>query len=296
MYNGGRFLAATLDSLLAQSLCDFELIISDNASTDETQDLCNAYAAHDPRVRYFRNRENLGAGHNYRRVVELSRGELFKWAAADDLCEPTYLARCVEVLDADPRVVLAYARARFIDEDGNVLPLTDPGWDLRSDEAHERLRYVINAGHWVSSIYGVIRKTTLARTRLIPDYPGGDYCFLGELSLLGKLYEIPDTLFSRRLHRDASSQHASDIEWISRFFAAQSWRAYLPRWNRVINHLTTILNSELQARYKLSLVWAILRLIRWHRRELASELATVIRLHAHQRKIMSRQHTSHTSR
>ncbi len=129
VYNGGRFLAATLDSLLAQSLCDFELIISDSASTDETQDLCHAYAARDPRVRYFPNfpnRANLGAGHNYRRVVELSRGELFEWAGADDPCEPAYLARCVEILDADPRVAPAYPRARFIDEEGNVLPLTDP--------------------------------------------------------------------------------------------------------------------------------------------------------------------------
>lgn len=296
VYNGGRFLAATLDSLLAQTLSDFELIISDNASTDDTQAICRAYAARDARVQYFRNSENLGVGHNYRRLVELSRGELFKWAAADDLCAPAYLARCVEVLDAEPTAVLAYARARFIDEDGHVLPLTDPGWDLRSDEAHERFRYVIHAGHWVNSIYGVVRRDALTRTRLIRDYPGGDYCFLGELSLLGKLYEIPDRLFSRRLHRDASSQHGSDVEWTARFFCAHPWRARLPCWNRVIDHLTTILKSRLCARHKLSLVWAVLRLIRWQRRVLAGEIGTAVRLYARHRKMISGRQTAAPSR
>ena len=99
VFNGENYLAEALDSLLTQTFSDFELIISDNASTDKTEEICRAYAVRDQRIRYFRNQENLGASRNYNRVFELSSGEYFKWAAHDDLCAPEFLGRCVDVLD-----------------------------------------------------------------------------------------------------------------------------------------------------------------------------------------------------
>ena len=107
VYNGQNYLVETLESLLAQTYTDFELVISDNASTDRTEAICRQYAAGDARIRYYRNDENIGASANYNRAFELGRGEYFKWAAHDDLLAPTYLERCVEVLDANPDVVLA---------------------------------------------------------------------------------------------------------------------------------------------------------------------------------------------
>ena len=89
VYNGVPFLNEALDSILAQTYRDFELVISDNASTDETESICRAYAASDPRIRYYRQQENLGAMPNFNRVCELSRGQYFKWAACDDVCSPT---------------------------------------------------------------------------------------------------------------------------------------------------------------------------------------------------------------
>src|SRR5262249_10793675 len=132
--------------------------------------------------------------------VELARGEYFKWAAADDICKPTYLERCVEVLDREPSVVLAYPRTQFINEAGVPLNVEDPGWNLQSDEAHERFRYVIFAGHWANAVVGLVRLSALAQTRLFPAYAGGDFRVLAELSLLGKFCEIPEKLFLRRLH------------------------------------------------------------------------------------------------
>ena len=121
VYNGERFLVETLESLLAQTYRDFEIVISDNGSTDGTRRICEAFARKDPRILYHREEENRGAAWNYNRVVALARGRYFKWAAHDDLCMPTYLERCVDALDSDPAVVLAYPDDQDIDEDGNPI-------------------------------------------------------------------------------------------------------------------------------------------------------------------------------
>src|SRR5262245_34908562 len=114
VYNGQQFLEETLNSILAQTYTDFELIISDNASTDRTSEIARAYVAKDARVRYHRNENNLGVAGNYNGVFSLASGEYFKWAPADDTCLPNYLARCVEILDLDSTVVLAYPQTQFV--------------------------------------------------------------------------------------------------------------------------------------------------------------------------------------
>lgn len=101
IYNGERFLKAAIESILAQTLTDFELIISDNGSTDQTQEICQAYATKDQRIRYYRSAQNFGASWNHNRVFELSTSEYFKWAACDDICKPEYLEQCVEILVDD---------------------------------------------------------------------------------------------------------------------------------------------------------------------------------------------------
>ena len=105
VYNGENFIAQAIESILAQTFTDFELIITDNGSTDRTPKICEAYAARDRRVAYSRNPENLGAAPNFNRAFALSSGRYFKWVAHDDLIAPEFLARCVKVLDNDPSVV-----------------------------------------------------------------------------------------------------------------------------------------------------------------------------------------------
>jgi glycosyltransferase involved in cell wall biosynthesis len=102
VYNGERFVADALASILAQTWQDLEVIVCDNASTDRTREICEAFAARDPRVRYYRNERNLGASPNWNRAFELSRGELFKWAAHDDVLCPTYIERAVAALMRSP--------------------------------------------------------------------------------------------------------------------------------------------------------------------------------------------------
>src|SRR3954453_10689919 len=113
VYNGERYLARTLEALLAQTFRDFELIITDNASTDRTVQIAQDFARRDARIRYFRADCNRGVVQNFNWCIELARGEYFHWHAADDLCEPTLIEKCVAVLDADPSVVVAFARSRI---------------------------------------------------------------------------------------------------------------------------------------------------------------------------------------
>ena len=288
VYNGERFLEKTLECLLGQTVANSELIISDNASTDHTEDICQTWASKDRRIRYYRNVENLGAANNYRRVFELSHGTFFKWAAADDLCAPDYLARCVDILDSDPSVVLAYAKTRFIDDGGNPLDIQDPGWALQSEQPHERLRYVIFGGHWVNAIFGLIRSAALSKTRLVAHYRGGDYRLLGELSLLGKFFEVPDYLYFRRIHSNASSRHAHDQHWMEQFYSGNSSRISLPIWNRSIDHFTTILRSELTLPQKAGLVRDLLRSMRWQRPRLLGELKRGLNVYIHRSPVLRR--------
>jgi glycosyltransferase involved in cell wall biosynthesis len=274
VYNGERFLEEALDSLLAQTYLDFELIISDNASTDGTREMCRAFAAKDRRVHYYRNLINIGVNRNFNRVFELSRGEYFKWASADDSCKPELLARCLDVLDNDDTVVLAYSKASFISEDKNVLAISDPGWDLRSEARHERLRYAIRARHWVNCHYGLIRADALSKTRLMPSYPGGDFRLLAELSLRGKFVEIPEALFFRRVHSGASSQNSDNLRWTMKFHTGNEERICLPLWNLNIDHGITITKSNLTLRHKLSLLAVIIRSMCWDRSRLLQELKT----------------------
>jgi len=274
--NGARYLGEAVDSLLRQSYTDFELIISDNAATDQTEAICRDYAGKDSRVRYYRNSQDVGLAINYNSLFMRARGKYFKWAAADDVHEPDYLTRCLDVLEHDPAVVLAYGKARFIDENGGPLDNTDPGFDLRSDTAVERFRYVIYATHWVNAIFGLIRTKSLANTRLLPNYPGGDYPLLGELALAGKFVEVPDPLLLRRLHPEASSEQSHSVAYLVHLWAA-SGQNCVPVWNRSRDEFSTIMGSDLSAWDKLSLVSSLLRAMIAERRRFFTELKASLR-------------------
>jgi len=206
VYNGEKFLRVAVESILQQDYADFELIISDNASTDATQDICREYAAKDPRIRCYRNEKNIGASGNFNRLVDLARGEFFKWAAHDDVHLPGFLRRCLEVIDHAPATVaLVTPRAELIDEHGNVLHLAVECLDARHRRPHQRVEYVIRRLRWATAVFGVIRTNALRRTSLIQAYYASDYVLLGEIAMMGEIWELPETLFQRRDHAAMST-------------------------------------------------------------------------------------------
>jgi glycosyltransferase involved in cell wall biosynthesis len=241
VWNGERYLAEALDSILAQTHADFELIISDNASTDRTGEICRMYAARDERIRYFRNETNLGAAGNFNRVFELASGDYFKWAAYDDLCAPEYLERCVKILDREPDIVLCYAKTRIIDEHGEFVEDYLDGLNLRSPKPHERFRDLFSAPGLCNPVFGLIRSAVLKRTALIGNYASSDRVLLGELALLGQFYEIPEYLFLRRGHPERSLEaNVTDAEIAAWFDPALRGRILLPRWRRLFEYLGAI--------------------------------------------------------
>jgi hypothetical protein len=207
VYNGERYLARTLDSLLAQTFSDFELIISDNGSTDGTQAICREYAARDPRIRYFRADSNEGVVRNFNRCFELSRARYFKWNAADDLCAPTHVEKCVALLDADPAVVVAFTRSMIIDEDDRPKRLND--YDVLADDARPDVRFsrLINLDHRrhaAQEIYGVIRRDALTRTPLYEPCVRSDSILLARLAMIGRFRCVEEPLFLNREHEERS--------------------------------------------------------------------------------------------
>lgn len=213
VYNGDDFLSAAIESLLGQTFGDFELLISDNASTDDTEAICRSYAAQDQRIRYYRNEQNCGPAENFNNVARHARGTYFKWAAHDDVCAPTFLARCVEVLDRDPSVVLAYTATQIIDEGGHLLRQDD--YTLNTDAPAPPVRFesLINANHkrhTAVEIFGLIRMSALQTTSLIGYYARGDSVLLAQLSLLGRFHKIPESLFFNRNHTTRSVQTRPD--------------------------------------------------------------------------------------
>jgi glycosyltransferase involved in cell wall biosynthesis len=260
VYNGESFLHATLESLLAQTFDDFELIISDNASTDRTGEIAQRFVTRDVRVRYHRNSSNLGLAANFNGLIRMADGDLFKWATADDVCRPMFLECCVAALEKSPDAVLAYPRTQFIDQADHALDIEDPGFPLHWPRAVDRWCFVVAAEHWVNAILGVIRRSALLRTRFLPSYPGGDYVLLGELCLLGRFIEVPDVLFLRRIHPEASSQMKGDEGRFFKLMTGKSERIMLPAWQRMGAHLRTAVRSELRLLDKGSLVGAVA----WH--------------------------------
>lgn len=201
VYNGERYLDDTIKSVLAQEFKDFELIISDNASTDRTAEICRRYAAQDDRVRYFRNARNLGAGPNYDNCFHKARGVYFKWAAHDDCLAPAYLAKAVAALDAAPDAVLCTVGITEIGSDGEVLRTyanSFPG--VSSPSAAVRFGAVIHARHQCEDFFGLYRRAALVGSGLHDNYSGSDRVLLAEMALRGPWVSVPDHLFLHREH------------------------------------------------------------------------------------------------
>ncbi|HLF70914.1 MAG TPA: glycosyltransferase family 2 protein [Dehalococcoidia bacterium] len=227
VYNGERYLAETIESVLRQTFLSFELIICDNASTDGTRAIVERFAGRDGRVRYYRNEENLGAPRNYNRCFALARGKYFKWIAADDLIDPDYLDYTVEALDATPSAVLAYTRGVGIDEEGRLLkrskhpvPLHEQGSAL---SRFVRFRERSGFSAWpMLYIFGLMRSDVLRQTRLHGTYVNSDNCLIYEMLLRGAFVEVPEPLSAFRIHEGSSSAYAKTPQLRQRFFNPQS--------------------------------------------------------------------------
>lgn len=201
VFNGEAFLEEAIRSVLAQSMGDLELIVSDNASTDRTAEIARDYAASDARVRYARNEQNLGAAANYNRTFALARGRYFKWLAHDDRLLPEYLARTVSVLETQPDVVLCNTVVRYIDAQGRPLGTYRSILDRAQDpRPSRRFAALILRSHSCVDFFGLIRTRALEGSLLHAPFHGADRALLAQLALRGRMVQLAEPLVEMREH------------------------------------------------------------------------------------------------
>ena len=264
VYNGERHLATALDALLAQTFTDFELIISDNASTDATAAICAQYAARDRRIRSLCTAVNIGGAANFRRVFHLATGEYFMWATHDDLQAPTFVARCVEVLDHDPTVAVCYARTRIIDADGAIVRDDDTHLPrVGSPHPHERFGDLVRWDYNCYEVFGLIRASVLRQTPLIASFIASDRALRAELGLRGRFHEIPEYLFYSRDHGGRSTrvlvQHHMRGAWFDPVLAG---KRVLPHWRILVEYVRCIQRVPLSHSERLRCYWELTRWLR----------------------------------
>jgi glycosyltransferase involved in cell wall biosynthesis len=274
VYNGENYVQEAIDSILAQTFQDFELIISDNASTDNTEAICRTYAAQDKRVRYYRNKKNIRSSGNYTRVFELASSEYFKWAAHDDICRPDFLLKCVEVLDQDPTVVLCYSRTMTIDARGKLGKKWDPRPEFNSAIPLRRFREVF-ARRDTFAIWGVIRANILRKTPLLGNYPAHDRPLLTELSLYGRFYEIPEFLFLEREHEQRSVRlydFRDPHKAIAWYDPEKAGKVIFPAWRIFVEYLAGINRAPLTLQKRIPCYLVMAKWFKNHRQDLLRDL------------------------
>src|SRR5260221_3262529 len=237
VYNGANYVRRSVQSLLAQDYEDFELLISDNASTDETESICRELAESDGRIRYFRNETNVGASRNYNKVFRLANGAFFKWAAHDDECHRTMLRRCVEVLERAPaQVTMVYPLAEMIDEQGKTLRPVLDRIESRDPRPHRRLARLLWSLSQCDPVFGLFKTEYLRKTQLIGSFFGADNVLLGELAMLGVILELDEVLFRSGEHRErsmrANQSARARAAWYDPAAAQQS--VVMPDWERMV--------------------------------------------------------------
>jgi glycosyltransferase involved in cell wall biosynthesis len=230
IYNGEPTVREAIESVLAQTFTNWELIVSDNASTDRSAEICREYAERDSRIRFVQNETNIGASNNYNVTFNLARGRYFNWFPCDDVMLPGFLEKCVEALDANPDYVMAYTRGMRIDKDGepyyDYAKILEPTpWPTKAKDRYRRLiRQLLSTGSSVAIplyVFGVMRREVLAKTHLVRHYLGQDDNLVAEIVLAGQVYEVPESLKYIRYHPGAFS-------WGPTFTSAHVQQWYRP--------------------------------------------------------------------
>lgn len=272
VYNGEQWLREAIDSILDQTYCDLELVISDNASTDSSFEIAQTYAERDERVRVVRNPINVGVNRNYSLLVGYARGEYFKWASSNDLCDRRLIGQCVLALDAHLEVGVCYPRTRlFVD-----LPESGEDYEDRvetsDDDPVARFRHVLEHTRLNNAINGLIRMSVLRETSLIGSYFSSDIVLLAELALRSKILELPEFLFFRRFSQESATS-LQDALKVREFHFPRSGRGRLFQgWRRCGGYISAITGSTLTRHERVRGLTYVARLCYWEWPELYADL------------------------
>jgi glycosyltransferase involved in cell wall biosynthesis len=252
VYNGENFVAECLEALAEQDYEPLDVLISDNASTDATADICMEFVRRDARFRYVRQAENVGAAANHNFVIGHTTGELYKTATHDDVVGSSFLRRCAEALDIAPEAVIAFPHTRYIDADGGVIRDYDqricwthsptPSGRLHDLFADEFATYL----HLCYPVMGLMRRDALRTTRGIQPFYAADATLLVELALLGDFVEVPEPLYLKRLHDDTSMRaNQTPEDFVAWYDPRNAGKSPLPRSRLFASYVTAVLRAPL---------------------------------------------------
>lgn len=262
VYNGARYLREAVKDFLVQSFGDFELILSDNASTDETEELCRDFEKLDARIRYVRNEVNIGALPNANQAIALARGKYFCLAAHDDRRSPEFLERLVSALESNTGAVLAYGRSTLIDEHGASLQTGTKGLNALPDvpgarpvdydrkleralpeEPLKRFKAVLQSNDVNSPVHGLFR-TDVLRDLGGHRFHGSDRLLVAGAALTGRFMFVDEDLFSFRIHPD-STFFLDREAWVLRETGGLSKSSPADTLRTFGNYLKTVQASDL---------------------------------------------------
>jgi glycosyltransferase involved in cell wall biosynthesis len=225
VYNGEKFIEETIIGIINQTFSDFTLFISDNASSDQTSNICKKYSDMDDRIIYFRQKTNIGPISNFNFVKNKNSSEYFMWAAADDVRNSNFVEILVGALDKNPLAACAMTDmiARNGDED-KIVEINS----IRSDQVHRKTEWTQSVFFSVPPknvcycIYGLFRTefiNDLNFNEKIKYITGSEMPFLAEVSLKGRFISLPYLYFEKRQY--VGSLHESEIRTKGSFWIAK---------------------------------------------------------------------------
>ena len=278
VYNGESYLEQTVQALLAQTYTDFELLISDNASTDATAAIAKDFEEQDPRIRLLQSSSNQGAIENYLITLRASRRPFFKWAAHDDLCRPRFLEACLDALQGTPKAVVAFPRAEVIDAAGRFVSEVPARPDLGANDPATRLEGISDLNSDVHPIFGLMRREALDRCSPHGKYAGADRVLLAELLLTGPFVEVPEPLFLFRKHDTQYSSTAVSSQFKGAFWTGEEseW-PQMANWQRLRGLSRAVSDTPLTASERLACRAVLARWMRRHWKRLAYDPYVIAR-------------------
>jgi glycosyltransferase involved in cell wall biosynthesis len=285
VYNASRTIVAAARCILDQTFRDLELVICDNASTDDTIAICQQLAERDNRVRVLRNDHNVGINGNYQRVADAARGEFFKWASSNDLVDPNFIAECVRALDLHPESVLAYGQTVLY----TVAPAVGESYDdnlrLDDDDPAERFRRCLHNLQLNNVSNGLIRRSALRQTGTRPRFRSADGVFLAHLALLGKFTPVPTTRFYRCMDPTATTRHQSSDAVLRVHYPEGGWARLFQDWKLMLGYWRAVLKTPLRPGVKMHALTTVARFTYWQVPRLGHDLVEAL---AHFRDVLGR--------
>lgn len=276
-YNGSLWIKASIESILSQSLTDFELIICDNASTDETESICLNFAKQDHRIRYYRHSKNLGIVENYNTVAKLARGKYFKWASCNDLCAPEFLALCCLVLEDREDVVLCCPSTRIFTNDLSDAQDYKEQGDIQQNNPVERYLTLCNTIELNNVINGLFRTNVLKKTSL-QNFSASDINLIAELTLYGKFVQLKEPLFYRRISPNTAAFLFNEEEFRNFFYPSGCLEVKYLLFRQHLEYLKGIYRSPISLLEKINLYKFSLHRIYWDKKSLFTELIKFLRI------------------